>query len=533
MRSALAGIVVAALVAGCTSDRSDVAVVSVASVSPTSTSPSVGGGTTAPEPSSAGTTSPDTEEPATNPTDASGPDTSGPDTTVADSTQLGTTAPNTGDGHSGVGDRLYPDLGNPGLDVAHYAVDVTYQPKSRDLQGHVELSITATADLSDFTLDELDLDVAAVTVNGKKAAFTATDPELHITPSKPIAKGDDFTVAVTYSTTPVTGRSPATDAGWFPTDTGAYTVDEPDGTRMWMPSNDHPTDKATFDVTMHVPKGLTAVANGTMTVHTSGADGETWSWKQDQPMATYLTQVIIGPYAIVDTTGPHGLPLSSVVLTQDKKLMQPFIDDIGPEITYFEQFFGPFPFDNYGIAMADSEPGLAMEEQGRSLFSREDFVSGQLGGEESLLLSHELAHQWFGDAVSPAQWQDIWLNESFATYGQWMWLDHLGELDIADEAQRNLDNRHDGGPPTGKPGIADLFSYDVYDGGAVVLQALRDTVGDTTFFGILQHWAQDNRFEARTSADFIELASKLSGKDLTKFFDDWLYASNLPDSFPN
>jgi aminopeptidase N len=212
--------------------------------------------------------------------------------------------------------------------------------------------------------------------------------------------------------------------------------------------------------------------------------------------------------------------------------MQPYLDVTPEQIDFFEQYFGPYPFESYGIAMTDVSFGGAMEEQGRSLFGRSDFESGELGYSEELLLSHELGHQWFGDAVAPARWRDIWLNESFASYAEWMWLDHAGYIDLAETAAQNLDQRQNGSVATGDPTVDGLFGYEVYEGGAVVLHALRSALGDDTFFEVLQRWVADNVDTSRTSDDFIALTEEVSGRDMTQFFDDWLYATDLPDRYP-
>ena len=221
-------------------------------------------------------------------------------------------------------------------------------------------------------------------------------------------------------------------------------LNEPEGAHTWIPCDDHPSDKATFRFELTVPSGLTAVANGALIDHTSTASTETWIWQEDRPMATYMIQLLTGDYEVVDGVGPNGLPLVSVVLREDKDIMKTYLDAIGDEIDYFDGFFGAFPLDRYGIAITDSAGGLAMETMERSLFSRDDFSTGRLDFEQQLLLSHELAHQWFGDAVSPARWDDVWLNESFATYGEWMWLDHLGLRSIEDSATAGLATRDAG-----------------------------------------------------------------------------------------
>jgi aminopeptidase N len=247
-------------------------------------------------------------------------------------------------------------------------------------------------------------------------------------------------------------------------------------------------------------------------------------------MATYLVQLITGTYTLLPGTGPSGLPMLSAVLTADRSLMQPFVDVQASMIDFFDDWFGPYPLDRYGIAMTDSFSGLAMEDQERPLFSREDFLSGHLGDTEQMLLSHELAHQWFGDAVTPAQWDDIWLNESFATYGQWMWLDHAGLAPLSDQAHAAL--LYDRANPTGKPTVDNMFGYESYDGGAVVLHALRATIGDTAFFQLLKDWSHDFNGTSRSTADFIAKAEKVSGRDLTTFFDTWLFSTHVPSTYP-
>ncbi|MGZ4674534.1 MAG: M1 family aminopeptidase, partial [Ilumatobacteraceae bacterium] len=253
-------------------------------------------------------------------------------------------------------------------------------------------------------------------------------------------------------------------------------------------------------------------------------------WQEDHQMATYLIQLLTGDYELVDGVGPNGLPLLSAVLRQDRTLMQPYLDTISDQIDFFDNYFGPFPLDRYGIAISDSSPGIAMETIERSQFSRDDFLSGRLDSSQQLLLSHELSHQWFGDAVSPERWTDVWLNESFATYGEWMWLDHLGLRSMDESSTSALAARQPGETPA--PTVDQMFTFNSYDGGAVILHALRKTIGDDLFFTLLRRWVSDNTGTARTTADFVALANKVAGRDLTEFFSTWLYADTLPTSFP-
>jgi aminopeptidase N len=468
----------------------------------------------------------ETSPPETLPgTKSTGPDDTSPG--VPSSTTVATPAIDP----DGIGDTLFPALGNPGIDVQHYTLKIQYDPTRNKLSADEHVDLTMTEDRDAFTLDSEGPVVSAVSVDGTSAAFVATSPELHITPVTHLAKGQQVGVDLTYTLTPEPVASDAGgQVGWFPTPGGSYVLNEPEGARTWMPSDDHPSDKATFRFELTVPSGLTAVANGAMVEHTSTATTDTWVWQEDRQMATYLVQVLTGDYEIVDGTGPNGLPLVSVVLHKDVTTMQPYLDTISDQIAFFEGSFGPYPLDRYGIAITDSAPGLAMETMERPLFSRDDFSTGRLDTQEQTFLSHELAHQWFGDAVSPARWTDVWLNESFATYAEWMWLDHLGSRSIDASALAGLANRAPWS--TAGPTAGEMFQNNSYDGGAVILYALRKTIGDDLFFTLLRRWVTDNNGSSKTTQDFVALANQVSGQDLTKFFATWLYANVLPTTFP-
>jgi aminopeptidase N len=471
-------------------------------------------------------TLPGTLPPQTNPEDTEPEDTEPEDTDPDDTTPI--------ESPDGVGDPLFPDLGNPGIDVEHYDIAIAYDPDDDSIEGAVTLSLVPTEPRAEFTLDSAGPEVSSVTVDGEDASFEQEDVELRIRPATPLDQDKAVDVVVEYTATPDAGDSSSgLPNGWFHTDGGSYVLNEPDGARTWLPSNDHPIDKATYTFRITVPTGLTAVANGALVSTTSGPEGDEWVWEESVPMTTYLIQLLTGDYEIIEGEGPNGLPLSSVVLREDRELMQPYLDTIDDQIDFFDDFFGPYPLAQYGIAMTDSVGGLAMETQSRSLFSREDFLSGELGFIEELLLSHELSHMWFGDAVSPAEWQDIWLNESFASYAQWMWLDHVGIATLESQADDALATKEMFGEgATATPDADELFGFNSYDGGAVILHALRLTVGDDVFFELLRTWVADNLGQSRHTEDFVELASKVAGTDLTDFFDEWLFAEVAPTEFP-
>ncbi len=459
------------------------------------------------------------------------PPTSAPTTSPDSSPAPDTSTPTPGDG---LGDTPFPELGNPGIDVTHYDVDLKWDAGAGRIDGVVTLDIVPTESRRSLTLDAGGaLDIEFVTVAGAPVEFRHEAPELRITPGQALIAGVGIEVAVTYSATPLPSEGINDFAGgWLVTDIGSYTLNEPDLARTWLPCNDHPSDKATWQIGITVAEGTTAVANGLLVSPLAGTPtgtGEsTWIWDMADPMATYLLQVITGPYEIVEGVGPNGLPLVSVVLPDDRGAVQPYLDEMGPMIDYFDDLFGPYPFDVYGLAVTDSIPGIAMEEQTRSLLPRSLFLKGS-DESRQFFLSHELAHQWFGNAVSPASWQDIWLNEGFATYAHWLWGEHLGIAAVDEEAQRALEEPRQF--PPSQPGDA-LFSNEVYEGGAVVLHALRRTVGDETFFAILRAWAGENEGTSKTTADFTALAERVAAQPLGAFFDQWLHTTEPPSEFP-
>lgn len=435
----------------------------------------------------------------------------------------------------GIGDELFPDLGNPGIDVTDYLLELAYDPELDTVAGSVTLSVVMLEDRDEFTLDAVGLDIEEVVVDGEPAEYSVEPVELRIRPAELLEASATATIEVRYSAAPDAEASiGGVPNGWYHTPQGSYVLNEPDGMRTWAPVNDHPSDKATFTFAVTVPAGSTVVANGDLVSSVPRGLTTTWTWRQDEPMTTYLVLLLTGPYELIGGKGPGGLALLSAVLRSDRDVMQPFIDTIDEQVVFFERWFGPYPLDGYGLAITDSFGGLAMETQGRSLFSRDDFLVGEPGYLQELLLAHELAHQWFGNAVSPARWQDIWLNESFATYAQWMWLDEAGYTTVDDEAASALQLRAapGSGSPTGRPEVSELFSFNSYDGGAVVLHALRAAVGDDAFFATLRRWVADNNGTSCTTDDFIALAEEVSGQDLGEFFDEWLFEAELPPSYP-
>lgn len=433
-----------------------------------------------------------------------------------------------------VGDRRYPTLGAAGLDVEHYDVRLEIDPRRRTIDGVVDItgSTDVPTDLLAFDLDGPA--VGAVIVDGRPVEHVVDDRELLLTLDRVLEPGDDFTVTVEFATSIDPGPSFGPDAGIFVSPGGLWSVNEPDGVSTWMPANDHPTDKATWRFALTVPDGLEAVANGSLDDIVVDDGSVTWIWDQREPMASYLALLLVDDYDLVDggEVAVAGAPvrLRHVVLSDRAGALEPYLDVTRDQIEFFTELFGPYPFEQYGLALADSQPGLAMETQGLPLFSIAD-LDGTLGPLQHLLLAHELAHQWFGNAVSPATWDDIWLNEGFATYAQMLWFDEIGLSTLKTEAELALRSLPTTGWPLSQP--TDLFGSVSYNGGAVALHALRQVVGDDAFFATLRAWVAEHLDDSASTDDFQRVAEHVSGADLDGFFAAWVHdPDGPPDRYP-
>lgn len=468
-------------------------------------------------------------------------------------------------GSASIGDPYYPALGNGGYHAKHYAIDLAVDMVGNRIQGSTTVDAQATQDLSAFNLDLNGFDVGAVTVNGQPATVARQDGELTITPAAPLHQGEHFQVAVSYGGVPqpVTSQAVPMVVGWKSFGNGVCVDCEPDGASHWIPVNDHPRDKASYSFHIDVPEGWVVAANGMPKDPVTHDGRTTFHFDAKDPMASYLATVQIGHYTPQSDVSPNGVPILNYFPVDVADDAKKDFARCGQMIDYFAGLVGPYPFERYGNFVVDTggEIGGALECQTMSIF--DNFVVTGHGRWENVI-AHELFHQWFGDFVSVKNWKDIFLNEGFASYGEWLWTEKTQGKAAADAQAHDVYNwmrssisqttekpkavtdmlmsgRHSleksqprsGGIEIGQPPADDLFDEKVYLKGALALYALRQQVGDDSFFKGLQGYVAQYGGKNAEIADFINLMQTASGQDLKTWADGWLYSDGVPDlQFP-
>ncbi len=430
---------------------------------------------------------------------------------------------------------------NLGYAVRHYDLQLHYRVEPNLLQAEATLSLTVGAKpLEALTLDLAD-GLAVRRVSAKHAPrvarFRHTGGKLRISFAQPLQPGQKCELNVRYGGCPQPVRTQWGELGWEETESGSLVASQPTGAPSWFPCDDHPSQKATFDLRIEADSPFRVVANGELVSRKRHGSTTTWHYRTQQPMATYLATVMVGEFIEIplgpDCTAWAPLQLKGQVVEEFRQ-QQEMVD-------FFTATFGAYPFAGYQVVVTSDELEIPLEAQGLSIFGS-NHVAGDHRFER--LIAHELSHQWFGNSLGLKRWQDIWLNEGFACYSEWLWAEHAHGQPAHESARSHYAvlARKPQDLLLADPGARDMFDDRVYKRGALTLHALRRQLGDAAFFNAVRAYVAAGTHSLVTPADFVTqlyLVAPGTGDteatEATEATDDllgaWLDRAELP-SFP-
>ena len=429
----------------------------------------------------------------------------------------------------GGADEYLPGRGDPSFDVEHYDLALDYNVATNYLSARATLRCRSNRATDRFSLDIYGLRVTKVTVNGTRPhKYQHRAARLVIEPTAPVAADEEFTVTVAYHGHPTTVGGPD-GAGWEELTDGVIVAAQPDGSPTWFPCNDRTSNKASYRFEISAPAAYTAVANGSLVGKHTGSSRTVWVYEQPQPMSTYLATVQIGRYRTSPVPG-SAVPMTVHAPARLKGSVDLALARQAEMMQTFSYLFGPYPFPAYAVVVTDDALEIPLESQAVSTFGANHM---RTDWQAQRLIAHELAHQWFGNSLTAAEWRDIWLHEGFACYSEWLWSEKSGGRPAQQHAEEHW--RRLAAMPQdlilADPSRARMFDDRVYKRGALLLHALRLRLGDDLFFDVLRTWVAANRYGTVTTSAFTEhvfAAAGAAAVPVRQELQAWLFTPQLP-----
>lgn len=474
-------------------------------------------------------------------------------------------APTPAPGTAAMSDPFYPTLGNRGYDVQAYDLDLIWHAPDRThpqgwLAGRAGIDlVVGDQPLGWLSLDlaRASTDVESITVDGVPAAVGSDGfgRKLVVTPVVTLAAMTPAHLAVTWTATPQgvhrLGEERALDVGGAAVDSatravgrgflsdgagGFFLAAQPNGAHTLFPSNDYPTDQALVTVRLTAPAGMQGVATGTRTSQTANADGTTTTtWHSDAPVPTHVLAIGVGRTTMLEDDPVGGPHLRSVVPTDLAALAPVRLAWLVDALHWLESAIGrPYPYRSLGLQVVPARVTDAiLEGQTLVLLGAQWLAPWVSDCEWRSILVHELVHQWFGDSVSVARWDQKWLSEGHATFYEQLWLAQAGcSGDLDTTMQRTYADaqriRDAGGPPDRPRGPRFAYGPVIYDQGALALYALRSRIGTAAFQRVETTFLDRFAGRAATTDDYIAIAAEVAGPAIVPFLDAWLRADVVP-----
>jgi aminopeptidase N len=424
------------------------------------------------------------------------------------------------------------------IDVLHYRAELRITPATKSLEGSAAVTVrnAGNASLTAIPLDLVDMTVSDVKINAAGAVYSYDGAVLSTELSPPVQPGDSVTLLISYSGTPGNegGTHPWGGCQWgdisYFIGVG-FSAASVSLLRLWLPSNDVPDDKASFDVTFTVPEGLVVAGTGMLEERSDNAGWSSFRWVERHPAATYLFTYAISDYAVIREDW-NGIPMEFYVRRADSTRGASYFSTVAGMMEAFTSRFGPYPFDKVGYCIT---PIGSMEHQTMISYADQLFRTESVAGRTA---AHELAHMWWGDWVTCRDFGDAWLNEGFAVFSEKVYNEYFGgeseylkSVAAASEMYRRSIVPMEGMLPLHdfpRTAPSSNFPSTIYQKGCMVLVMLRDLMGDDAFFDGLREYGTRHAYGNASSEDFQAVMEEYHGSSLHWFFDQWVFKPGYP-----
>lgn len=411
------------------------------------------------------------------------------------------------------------------IDILHYSIHLDLYPEENKIAGNVVLTgVKKDKNLNQINLNFYDnLSIKSLKLNQRPVEYDRSERNLtiYLNGNTP---GDTFQVQIIYEGTPRKTGMSSFSFEKFAGRSTVYTLNEPIYASTWLPCNDIPSDKALADLYITNDSSKVSVSNGLLAGTSTSAKGrKTYHWKVIYPISTYLICLYSANYSVFSqqyvSAGGDTMDMDYYVFPEHLEMAKYDMSVHNDIMNVFSKLFGEYPFikEKYGVAEFLWQLG-AMEHQTITGIGS-NFINGKRFFSDFYI--HELAHQWWGNAVGPATWKDVWLNEGFASYSEALYYENSGGSEALNASMQSM--FQDDFPGTLYNPSGDIFNETVYDKGAWVLHMLRNELGDDIFFRILREYYNTYKYRTASTEDFRNICQKLSGKDLYQFFQQWVY----------
>jgi len=413
------------------------------------------------------------------------------------------------------------------IDVTSYTLTMTIDFDAQRIVARCDVGIRSTVDgLSSFALDFVGLTATNVREDFQRSVgFDVGSGVIAITPSSPLAAGEERVFAISYNGSPQKGMY------FRSTNNGiCYTFTEPEDARHWFPCRDNPADKANwYRAHITAPSAYKVAGNGTLESVINNGDGTSTShYHMAQPVSTYLISLAVSDFDTFSQSASGGLPMTHYVYPSHYDRAVFDWANVPAMMDFYSDVYMPYPFDSYGMAMAPM--GGAMEHQTMTTMGQ-GLVSGNRHWEP--IVAHELAHHWWGDMVTCRTWADIWLNEGFATYFDALFTeDFYGNFAFQAQMGDNRQTYFNREPYEGRFPIYDpeyMWGVTVYEKGAWILHMLRHVLGTEVWQEAVRVYGAQHLYGTAITADLIAVFEEVSGADLDWFFNQWVFQAGYPE----